>query len=74
MAHNAGLERPPDRTIAFSGLITSVHAAIIDVIPRICHFMKQVHHARGPAPLAPRPLHVPPPSCPPCCPPSLAPH
>ena len=37
----AGLPQPADRCIALSGPITSVHAAIIDVIPRVAQFIKQ---------------------------------
>ena len=36
-----GLAAPPDRSIAINGLITSVHAAAIDVIPRVAQFLKQ---------------------------------
>jgi predicted RNA-binding protein YlqC (UPF0109 family) len=32
---------PEDRVISFNGLITSVHAAIIDVIPRVANFLRQ---------------------------------
>ena len=40
-AQAAGMAAPADRSIAVSGLITSVHAAIIDVIPRIVQFIRQ---------------------------------
>ena len=40
-AASAGLEQPSDRTISIGGLITSVHAAVIDVIPRVTHFLRQ---------------------------------
>jgi len=35
---------PEDRVITISGLITSVHAAIIDVIPRVADFLQRLRH------------------------------
>merc|ERR1719424_2598976 len=40
-AEALGLAAPPDRSTAINGLITSVHAAAIDVIPRVAQFLKQ---------------------------------
>ena len=37
----AGLNVPPDRTIIVTGLVTSVHSAILDIIPRVAQYIKQ---------------------------------
>ncbi len=42
----AGPGAPADRAISFSGIITAVHAALLDVIPRVVQFTKQVRECR----------------------------
>lgn len=55
-ASASGLAVPEDRVISFNGLITSVHAAVIEVIPKINNYLRQARQkgliAGGSAPPA----------------------
>jgi hypothetical protein len=37
----AGPGAPPGRGITFTGIVTAVHSAILDAIPRVAQFTKQ---------------------------------